>query len=143
MQHNFSKIPVTILVACLTLIGQIAFAQTPEEDHSSNLAQVGVALSEEEIQSYLSDRTIDGCYPYGEAFSERTSSDGRVFEGNVQAGVWKTDGRLACYKYDGESDFTCMQIFKTNTGYFFFHPSVGIVAWDDEEKCAEILSSKK
>lgn len=85
------------------------------------------ALSLDEVRAALSDASLSGCYPNGDAWAELTAADGALYDltggAPARVGTWSADGPGVCYSYDASpaiSDRSCFAV-RRREGHLDFH----------------------
>jgi hypothetical protein len=86
-------------------------------------------LTDDELREVFTDRELNGCYPNGESWAERTARDGALYD-NLQGGAlvgewWVADGQI-CYFYPelyaSREDAPCWEVIRQDGAYYFFFP---------------------
>lgn len=91
-------------------------------------------LTDEALRQEFADRRLEGCYPNGSRWAERTAAGGLLYD-DLQGGVlvgdwWVEDGQI-CYFYPAtmatRDEAACWQVIKDGGDYYFFFPGTSLI----------------
>lgn len=94
----------------------------------------GAFLADEALREEFTNRRLEGCYPDGSPWAERTAAGGALYD-DLQDGLlvgdwWVADGQI-CYFYPAtmasRDDAACWEVIADNGDYYFFYPGTNIL----------------
>lgn len=129
MRRTFST--VLVLAAVLAAGASQAQDEAPAEPPAGPEM---LFLSDEELIEIFTGADLEGCYPDGRIWAERTAADGALYDllrRNARVGEWWVEDRQICYLYTGEASEVegtfCWNVVRQDGDYYFLLPGTGEV----------------
>jgi hypothetical protein len=91
-------------------------------------------MTDDELTQAFTGADLEGCYPDGNIWAERTATDGTLYDllrRGVAVGEWWVEDRQICYFYSGEETeaqgIFCWNVLRQRDEYYFLAPGTGLV----------------